>query len=94
MASSADLQKPTDLDLHCLQRQGISGFSRTRVNSLMSSGLFYHLLFGLVCFQKEGDWLVLIVTLFNRNSYIEYKQCRPWSDATFFSVSGSTLFAN
>ena len=22
------------LDLHCLQRQGISGFSRTRVNSL------------------------------------------------------------
>ena len=26
------LQKPTDLDLHCLQRQGISGFSMTRVN--------------------------------------------------------------
>ena len=25
------LQKPTDLDLHCLQRQGIPGFSRTRV---------------------------------------------------------------
>ena len=25
------LQKPTDLDLHCLQRQGISGISRTRV---------------------------------------------------------------
>ena len=23
--------KPTDLDLHCLQRQGISGFSRTWV---------------------------------------------------------------
>ena len=27
------LQKPTDLDLHCLQRQGISGFSRTKVKS-------------------------------------------------------------
>ena len=26
------LQKPTDLDLHCLQRQGISRFSRTRDN--------------------------------------------------------------
>ena len=26
------LQKPSDLDLHYLQRQGISGFSRTRVN--------------------------------------------------------------
>ena len=25
------LQKPTDLDLHCLQRHGISGFSWTRV---------------------------------------------------------------
>ena len=28
------LQKPTDLDLHCLQRQDISRFSRTRVNNL------------------------------------------------------------
>ena len=27
------LQKPTDLDLHCLQRQVISGISRTRVNN-------------------------------------------------------------
>ena len=26
------LQKPTDLDLHCLQRKAISGFSRSRVN--------------------------------------------------------------
>ena len=30
------LQKPTDLDLHCLQRQDISGFSRTRVNLLLT----------------------------------------------------------
>ena len=29
------LQKPTDLDLHCLQRQGISGFSRTRDKILL-----------------------------------------------------------
>ena len=28
MANSAE---PTDLDLHCLQKQGISGFSVTRV---------------------------------------------------------------
>ena len=26
------LQKPTDLELHCLQRQDISGLSRSRVN--------------------------------------------------------------
>ena len=34
MANSADpdlLQKPTDLDLYCLQRQGVSGFNKTRV---------------------------------------------------------------
>ena len=40
MANSADpdqlasSEKPTDLDLHCLQRQDISGFSRTRVNTV------------------------------------------------------------
>ena len=31
------LQKPTDLDLLCLQRQGISGFSRIRVKNIFSS---------------------------------------------------------
>ena len=29
------MQKPTDLDLHCLQRQGISGFSGTRVSRIV-----------------------------------------------------------
>ena len=29
------LLQPTDLDLHCLQRQDISGFSRTRVKSVL-----------------------------------------------------------
>ena len=33
------LQKPTDLDLHCLQRQDISGFSRTRVKEILSVSL-------------------------------------------------------
>ena len=32
------LQKPSDLDLHCLQRQGISGFSRTWVMGLNPTG--------------------------------------------------------
>ena len=31
------LKKPTDLDLHCLQRQGISGFSRTRVKLIQDN---------------------------------------------------------
>ena len=37
MANSADpaqLASSTDLDLHCLQKQGISRFSRTRVKHL------------------------------------------------------------
>ena len=44
-------QKPTDLDLHCLQRQGISGFSRTRVNQeecLFSNTVIYLTLLQLV----------------------------------------------
>ena len=30
------LKKPTDLDLPCLQRQGLSGFSRARVKDISS----------------------------------------------------------
>ena len=33
MANSADPEKPTDLVLHCLQRQSTSEFSMTRVKS-------------------------------------------------------------
>ena len=41
MANSADpVQKPTDVDLRCLQRQGIYGFSRTRV----TANIPYHFL--------------------------------------------------
>ena len=45
------LQKPTDLDLHCLQRQGISGFSRTRVKvhyKLFSWYVDMHVVFGII----------------------------------------------
>ena len=34
MTNSAD--PDPDLDLHCLQKQGISGFSRTRVKFLLN----------------------------------------------------------
>ena len=42
MANSADpdqLASEADLDLHCLQRHGISGFSRTRVKTSNKSEL-------------------------------------------------------
>ena len=34
---SVDIQKPTDLDLHCLQRQDIPRFSRTWVLILLNT---------------------------------------------------------
>ena len=39
MPNSADpdqLASPTDPDLHCLQKQGLSGFSRIRVKALIT----------------------------------------------------------
>ena len=44
MANRADpdqlaFQKPSDLDLHCLQWQVISGFSRTRINRILLSDI-------------------------------------------------------
>ena len=46
MANSADpdqllLQKPTDLELHCLQRKDIFRFSRTRVKDKYDKGSQY-----------------------------------------------------
>ena len=49
------LQKPTDLDLHCLQRQGVSGFSRTRVNNQPIEIVLSFKYLG-VYFHKNGNW--------------------------------------
>ena len=46
MANSADLdpdQKATDRDLHCLQKQGVSGFSRTRVKLFIQKNKHFFL---------------------------------------------------
>ena len=59
MANSEDSdQKPTDLDLHCLQRQDISGFSRTRVKR-----------FGLAYFITSFAEMLM----FNSNSVDPYQ---------------------
>ena len=57
MANSADPdQKPTDLDLHSLQRQGISGVSRTGVNTCSFSmiGKNFNILKYFYFLQKTG----------------------------------------
>ena len=62
------LQKPTDPDLHCLQRQGtcISRFSRTRVMLtiltclfLLQSLIISFVLFPLVCCSVKSFWVMI-----------------------------------
>ena len=56
------LKKPTDLDLHWLQRQGISGLSRTRVNCC----LYLHLQNGKsvlqLAFDKGTENIIRVIT--------------------------------
>ena len=61
MANSADPdQRPTDLDLHCLQRQGISRFSRTRVNA---------------GHRKTSVFTVITLKLSNLGKILKYFSC-------------------
>ena len=72
------LQKPSDLDLHCLQRQGISGFSRTRVNP--STPQIIHFISELL---KPNFFIADSDENFMRNAQKEHSaicwQCRPRS---------------
>ena len=55
------LQKPADLDLHCLQKQGLSGFSRTRVNQTSSALIkFYYWLIGFMLKQFSKPLQLLL----------------------------------
>ena len=74
------LQKPTDLDLHCLHRQGISGFSRTRVNSQCmfiagAAGISMCIVHWWTC-ALSGHWVDWAVKP-------QHKQTRPRSFCTF-----------
>ena len=63
-------QNPTDLDLHCLQRQGISGFSRTRVKSSENQGTLITQILGHR--NSLWSWLKNLIKekLFLKNSSI------------------------
>ena len=70
------LQKPTDLDLHCLQRQGISGFSRTRVITFFFSFLMdIHIIFFL-CLLSE----VLLMSTHNICNCIHPPIIMSWAN--------------
>ena len=55
MANSADPDQLTDLHLHCLQRKGISGFSRTRVKQKYCSLIIFLLIFSQRTCEEEND---------------------------------------
>ena len=89
------LQKPTDLDLHCLQRQDISGFSRTRVKKkkiLHKKNLLWvllsHNLF-CFCFIFPQSTHGIRIILFRDAAHIAYihVEAKISIQATFFDLS-------
>ena len=57
--------------------------------------LFVFLFFVVFFFLFFFFLFFFITTMFYINSYIQFKQCRPWCDAAFCGVwSRSTMFAN
>ena len=72
------LQKPTDLDLHCLQRKGISGFSRTRVK-------LNHLVLQFLFFDFALKIMLLVDEIWHRGQIKqpEFRDVREKSFSTF-----------
>ena len=58
MTNSADpdLKKPTDWDLHCLQRQGISWFSKTRVKNPGKVSRFQMYIIFFLSYPENRIW--------------------------------------
>ena len=89
------LQKPTDLDLHCLQKQGISGFSRTRVKIqliqvmvefLKFYGPFHNALISAIFFFKYKDKFCDFMFVFLQTKSF-WKRVLPfWSKFFHFRV--------
>ena len=62
MANSADPdQKPTDLDLHCFQRQDISRFSRNKVN--INKDWITNLFLNVIINTLESDYKDVILDI-------------------------------
>ena len=85
------LQKPTDLDLHCLQRQGISGFSRTKVkdiilhDTLRKNPLFMIRTKGNGYIFRVGNSGRIGRSPSEKGSIIKRKSLLPWG-ANYFSL--------
>ena len=89
MANSADPDKPTDLDLHCLRRQGISGFSRTRFKiplSLQNKIAFSHsTVTTLLANSADAKLMILLLYLtFTNNAYLLLHETIAWNVVSYF----------
>ena len=78
------LQKPTDLDLHCLQRLGISGFSRTRDKkkkknqNIISCSCHWPSTFTTVWANSADDKLVIFCLFFPESRIWHFMQIVLW----------------
>ena len=85
------LQKPTDLDLHCLQRQSISRLSRTRVK--------YQTEYCFVKRRLSGGWIYLVdfppfsskPIIFWKGVYSKRKKFAPMGSKFFPFIDSSFL---
>ena len=70
------LQKPTDLDLHCLQRQGISRFSRIRIiNKYTSLQYIYWILLQEVN-RLKNEMVAMEKAVVERMGYLQRYKVR------------------
>ena len=88
-------QKPTDLNLHYLQRQGISGFSSTRVNEFYVPGAvrvnLKHIILG---FPLDNHKIQILV-----NFVLHFIKWELWKHRNFVKfenrmISENRLFGN
>ena len=97
MTNSADPDSrlPTDLDLHCLQRQGISGFSRTRVNNVKRNMKYQIIIINSLLTCPKYEIVHLTTWCESKMLWQNGNNCRFWSNCSIFSslICQSILYA-
>ena len=66
------LLKPTDLDLHCLERQGVSGFSRTRLRHAKIDS-FKIQMYGK---EKRHHWFLMNINEMQISKNLKKNNCK------------------
>ena len=82
-------QEPTDLDLHCLQWQGISGFSSTKVNIVIRVNINE-----IYCRWAQPNYIYIYIYIASNNFVVHAKNAqtmtKPQShDSNSIGLTGS-----